>query len=49
MEEDLLPAMEQFLVRTGEIDAVREAAHGAGVKRLQAATAARASGLGIPA
>jgi hypothetical protein len=49
LEEELLPAIEQFLSRTGEIDAVIEAAHEAEVKRVQAAMAAHASGLGDPA
>ena len=42
LEEELLPALEAFLARTGEIDAGIEAAHGAEVERVQAALAAEA-------
>ncbi len=40
LEEELLPALEAFLARTGEIDAELEAAHEAEVERVQAAMAA---------
>ena len=56
LEEELLPAIEQFLSRTGEIDAAIEAAHEAEVERVQAAmamealaTALEAPVLGVPA
>ena len=42
LEEELLPALEAFLARTGEIDAVIEAAKEAEVERVQAAMAAEA-------
>ncbi len=42
LEEELLPAIEEFLARTGEIDAVIEAAQEAEVERVQAAMAAEA-------
>lgn len=54
--EELLPAIERFLARTREIDAVIEAAHEAEVAREQAAmamealaTALEAPVLGVPA
>ena len=56
LQEELLPAIEQFLARTGEIDAAIEAAHEAEVERVQAAmamealaTALEAPVLGVPA
>ncbi|MCP9793382.1 hypothetical protein KBZ20_17355 [Vulcanococcus limneticus Candia 3F8] len=45
LEEELLPALEAFLARTGEIDAGIEAAHEAEVERVQAAMAAEALAL----
>ena len=39
LEEDLIPAMEQFLARIQEIDAALEAAHEAEIERVQAAIA----------
>jgi len=40
LEQELLPAMEQFLARIGEIDARLEAARQAEIERLQSAMAA---------
>jgi len=42
LEEELIPAMEQFLARIHEIDAALEAAHVAGIERVQAAMATEA-------
>jgi hypothetical protein len=39
LEEELIPAMEQFLARIQEIDAALEAAHEAEIERVQAAMA----------
>lgn len=39
LEEELMPAMEQFLARIREIDAALEAAHEAEIKRVHAAMA----------
>jgi hypothetical protein len=42
LEEELIPAMEQFLARIQEIDAALEAAHEAEIERVQAAMATEA-------
>ena len=42
LEEELIPAMEQFLARIQEIDAALEAAHEAEIERVHAAMATEA-------
>ena len=42
LEEDLIPAMDQFLARIEEIDAAPEAAHEAEIEQVQAAMATEA-------
>lgn len=41
LEEELIPAMEQFLARIQEIDVALEAAHEAEIERIQAAMASK--------
>jgi len=42
LEEELIPAIEQFLARIQEIDAALEAAHEAEIQQVQAAMATEA-------